>query len=96
MPRKDRAHGRDEKSERDKYPLIPAKMAEGCREMASDLRREHARGMGPIHLTGSRGHETNRITRLEAATRLDQQAARWEEEARTGVPNRADRDKLGL
>jgi hypothetical protein len=60
--------------------------------MAVVLRAEHAMGEPGITLTG----ETfGIITRLEAAIRLDAQAARWEHEVRTGEPNLHDRKLIG-
>jgi hypothetical protein len=72
-------------------------MVKVCRQSASDLRAEHAKGMPPIQLTGGGFGDTDggTITRLEAAIRLDAQAARWEHEVRTGEPNIHDRKLIG-
>jgi len=69
-------------------------MVKVCRQMADDLRWEHGQGMPPIILTGGWGSILS-ITRLEAATRMDAQANRWEEEIRTGEPNMHDRKLMG-
>ncbi len=62
--------------------------------MADDLRAEHARGEPEILLTGGGGTIVS-ITRLEAAIRMDAQAARWELEIRTGELNLYDRKLMG-
>jgi hypothetical protein len=62
--------------------------------MADDLRWEHGQGMPPIMLTGGGGDIVS-ITRLEAAIRMDAQAARWELEIRTGELNLYDRKLMG-
>jgi hypothetical protein len=71
-------------------------MVKVCRQSASDLRVEHAKGMPPIQLTGGGFGDTDggTITRLEAAIRLDAQADRWQAEIDTKVPNTHDRNKL--
>jgi kynureninase len=67
-------------------------MVRVCRQMAVDLRAEHAMGEPGITLTG----ETfGVITREEAAIRMDAQADRWELEIRTGELNLYDRKLMG-
>jgi hypothetical protein len=72
-------------------------MVKVCRQMADDLRAEHAKGMPPIQLTGGGFGDTGggTITRLEAAIRLDAQADRWWREVVTGEPNTHDRKLIG-
>jgi hypothetical protein len=62
--------------------------------MADELREEYARGEPEILLTGGGGVIVS-ITRLEAAIRMDAQAARWELEIRTGELNLYDRKLMG-
>jgi len=69
-------------------------MVRVCRQMADDLRAEHALGEPEILLTGGGGTIVS-ITRLEAAIRMDAQAARWELEIRTGELNLYDRKLMG-
>jgi hypothetical protein len=60
-------------------------MARACRQLAADLRNEAAMGWGDIPTV------YGRVSRKVAAARMDCQAARWEVEAATGVPNLYDR-----
>ena len=77
--------------------LRPREMARICRKLARELRREHQMGTLPaIHLTGSTGGIDNTISRAEAADSLDEQADRWEAEARTGELNVIDRKRIGF
>lgn len=64
------------------HPIRPALMAEQCRKLAADLRREHAMGGA-----------SNRISRADAARNMDAQAERWEAECKTGILNVVDRRK---
>jgi hypothetical protein len=82
-------------SARDKHPLRPWLMVRVCRELAIALRKEHAMGWGPVQLTCAGNHHAQRVTRLEAADAMDQQADRWQAEIDTGIPNKVDREKLG-
>lgn len=77
------------------YPLDPRRMAATCRQLARDLRREHALGWGPVSLGKDDNDILVGITRAEAADSLDEQGDRWEREADTGEPNREDRAKIG-
>ena len=77
------------------YRLDAARMAKTCRKLAEDLRREHRAGWPPVPMSAISGGRVNTISRAEAAIRMDEQAARWEEEVRTGVPNYHDREKIG-
>ena len=70
-------------------------MARVCRRLAADMRAEHAAGWGPVPLSALSGGRVNTITRLEASRSMDEQAERWEEEVRTGIPNYHDREKIG-
>jgi hypothetical protein len=82
------------------HSLDPAGMARACRKLAEDLRREHAKGMGPVQLTNVEGNHgggwTNSISRLEAAHSMDRQAERWEAEVRGEERNDLDRRLLGF
>lgn len=75
------------------YPLNPRQMALTCRKLARDMRAEAAMGEGPISLVGN--GEIMLVSRAYAAWSMDQQAARWEAEANTGIPNGTDRDRIG-
>jgi hypothetical protein len=92
MPRTDGGNGRARRY----YPLDPRRMAATCRQLARDLRREHAMGWGMIHLSADSGGIEYLITRAEAADSLDEQADRWLEEARTGERNEIDRARIGM
>lgn len=60
--------------ERRRYPPpTPQAMAKACRELARDMRREAAAGWDDVELIGRK-----RITRAEAARRMDAAAERWE------------------
>jgi hypothetical protein len=76
---------------RDPVVIDPAAMARACRTLAADMSREHAAGVteGIALCTG--GRHGARIGRLDAARSIEAQAARWDEEVRTGVPNARDR-----
>lgn len=63
----------------------PVTMARVCRQLAADLRNEAAMGWEDIPTV------YGRVSRKVAAARMDLQAARWEAEAATGVPNLYDR-----
>jgi hypothetical protein len=78
------------------YPLRPREMAATCRKLAADLRREAALGWGPVPMT-SNGNNVYRlgISRAEAAVRMDEQAERWQHEAKTGERNEVDRARIG-
>lgn len=78
------------------WPVRAEGMAAACRKLAADLRREHAMGEGPIQATGPTGGAALRVSRATAAISMDQQADRWESEARTGVRNTTDRAKIGI
>lgn len=66
-------------------------MARACRKLAEDLKREHAtNNLPPIKLT-SGGGPGETVTRQAAAYSLEPQAARWEAEIATGIPNATDR-----
>jgi len=81
------------------YPLRAADMARTCRKLARDMRNEYAAGEPPIGLTAPGNQwieERITISRLEAAERMEEQADRWLEEMRTGIPNAVDRSKLGM
>ena len=80
-----------------RYPLDPARQACICRKLASDLRAEHAAGWGPITLTKDpiNGGPTIKITRLEAAPSFEEQAKRWDAEARGEARNDHDRALIG-
>ena len=92
MPRTDGGNGRRPRY----YPLDARRMAETCRRLARDLRAEHAAGWGLIHLSADTGGVEYMITRAEAADSLDEQAERWLEELKTGVPNAVDRSRIGM
>lgn len=80
------------------YPLDPIRMAEACRRIARDLRAEHALGWEPISLASDprAGRPTSRVTRDEAAERIEAQAARWDDEAAGRAWNRVDRERIGM
>ena len=80
------------------YPLDARTMAKTCRELARDLRAEHAMGWDLIELANQFGGGQVRvfIGRLDAADSLDEQAERWLEELKTGVPNTVDRSRIGM
>ena len=92
MPRTDGGNGRRPRY----YPLDARPMAKTCRKLARDLRAEHAAGWGLIHLSADTGGVEYMITRAEAADSLDEQAARWLAECRTGEPNHLDRSRIGM
>lgn len=73
------------------YPLNPRLMALACRQLARDMRAEAEAGEGPITLVSPEPPGYQLISRHQAA----QQAARWQHEAETGVPNHTDREKMG-
>lgn len=78
------------------HPVRPALMAAQCRQLAADLRREHAMGMGGIALSFTSGVTMGRLPKIprdEAARSMDAQAERWEVECKTGIPNVVDRRK---
>lgn len=80
------------------YPLHPDKMATTCRALACDLRAEHAMGHESISLAKDpvAGGPPVTITRAEAAASLEEQARRWEAEARGEARNVTDRAKIGV
>ena len=78
---------------RDLHPVSARLMAEACRRLAADLRREAAVGWGDVRLTGKAWSQP--ISRREAAERMDEQAARWEAEAGGGPRNAFDRARIG-
>ncbi len=84
------AGDRNRGCQRDAHPIRPALMAEVCRNLAADMRREAASGKEPIKL-----REGSSITRAQAAESMDRQAKRWEVEAKTGVLNLQDRRMIG-
>jgi hypothetical protein len=93
MPRTDGGNGRARRY----YPLDPRRMAATCRQLAEDLRREHAMGWGPVSLgLDEDSHQTVGITRAEAADSLDEQADRWDAELKTGTRNEIDRARIGM
>lgn len=92
MPRTNGGNGRARRY----YPLDPRRMAATCRKLARDLRAEHAMGWGMVSLGKDDNDILVGITRAEAADSLDEQADRWLEELKTGIPNTVDRSKLGM
>lgn len=80
------------------YPLDAKAMAQACRRIARDLRAEHLRGWEPISLASNPrdGRPSARVTRAEAAKRIEAQAVRWEAEAAGKGWNRADRERIGM
>jgi hypothetical protein len=74
----------------DKFPVRADVMAKACRDLAAVYHRAEAAGHPRVAVL----HGT--ITCGEAANRLLQQAGRWDDEMRTGIPNAADRAKLRM
>jgi hypothetical protein len=74
-----------------KHPLDPTAMARACLKLASDLRAEDAAAWPGLMLIGLR-----RVTRAEAARRMDEQAERWAIEAAGGARNVRDRALIGV
>jgi hypothetical protein len=83
-------------AQRHRYPVYPAMMARICRNYASDLRAEHAAGMGRMLVVTDAGDASVYVDREEAARRMDLQAERWRIEASGGARNHHDRARMGL
>lgn len=77
------------------YLVDAALMARTCRKLAADLRREHGRGWGPVPMSAPDNRDRWGMPRDQAAQSMDEQAERWEDEVRTGIPNYHDREKIG-